>query len=180
MGIKLGDEKRDCIPNLRFADDVLVMAATLNQLEKMIADFQKSTETQGLEIHPSKTPILKNPENKQAERNRDRRDACRDTSSREKVKLLEQMITSVDQETTEVQHRIRCAWSAFATLTSQSYLPRHRSHQFDAVVTPKVTYGAGTCATTKEHEKMLRTTQRKMLRLIIGTKRNYKKKKERG
>ena len=30
------------------------------------------------------------------------------------VKYLEQMITFVDQETTEVQHRIRCAWSAFA------------------------------------------------------------------
>ena len=29
LGIKLGDEKRDCISNLRFADDVLMMANPL-------------------------------------------------------------------------------------------------------------------------------------------------------
>ena len=64
------------------------------------------------------------------------------------VKYLEQMITFVDQETTEVQQRIRCAWSAFAKhreeLTSQSYLLRLWLHQFDAVVTPTITYDAGT------------------------------------
>ena len=34
MGIKLGDEKRDCISNLRFADDVLMMANSVKQLKK--------------------------------------------------------------------------------------------------------------------------------------------------
>ena len=73
-----------------------------------------------------------------------------------------------------MQHRIRCAWSTFTKLRqelpSQSYRLQHRLHLFDAVVTPTITFGAGT------HEKMLRTTQRRMLRLIIQTKRNYKKK----
>ena len=55
-----------------------------------------------------------------------------------KVKHLGQMITFVDQETTEVQ-------------TTQLYLLRHRLHLFDAVVTPTLTYGAGTWATVKEH-----------------------------
>ena len=54
-----------------------------------------------------------------------------------KLKYLAQMITFVDQETTEVQHRIRCAWSAFTKhrqeLTSQSHRLQHRLHQFDAV-----------------------------------------------
>ena len=82
--------------------------------------------------------------------------------------LLKQKTTFVDQETTEVQHRIRCAWSAFTKhrqkLTSRSYRLQHRLHLFDAVVTPSITYGAGSGATAKEHEKMLRTTQRRMLR----------------
>ena len=38
-------------------------------------------------------------------------------------------------------------------------------------------YGAGTWTTTEEHEKMLRTTQRRMLRLIIQTRRKYKNNK---
>ena len=63
------------------------------------------------------------------------------------VKCSGQMTTFVDQETTWAQHRIRCAWSAFAkrrqALTSQSYLQRHRLHLFDAVVTPAISYSQG-------------------------------------
>ena len=66
-------------------------------------------------------------------------------------------MTFVEQETTEVRHRIRCTWSAFAKHrqepTVQSYLLGHRLHLFHAVVTPTITYGAGTWATTEEHEK---------------------------
>ena len=36
-------------------------------------------------------------------------------------------------------------------------------------------YAAGTWAPNKEHERMTQSTQRKMLRLIIQTKRKYKK-----
>ena len=86
-----------------------------------------------------------------------------------KLSYLGQIITFVDQETTAAQHRIPCAWSAFARhrqLTSQSHLLRHQIHPFDTVVTPTIMFGAGTRTTTKEHGKMLRTTQRRMLRVI--------------
>ena len=68
-------------------------------------------------------------------------------SPEERVLYLEQMMTFVDLETTEVRHRIRCAWSAFAKHrqepTVQSYLLGHQLHLFDAVVTPTVTCRAG-------------------------------------
>ena len=55
----------------------------------------------------------------------------------------------------EIQHRIRCAWSALARhrqeLTSNSHLLRHRLRLFDSVVTPTLMFRAGTCATRKEH-----------------------------
>ena len=60
-------------------------------------------------------------------------------------------------------------------LTSKNYMLKHRPRLFDATVSPTVCYAAGTRAPTKEHEKMIQTTQRKMLRLIIQTKRRYKK-----
>ena len=43
FGIKLrgDDEKSDCISNLRFADDVLMMANSSKQLKRMIADCKK-------------------------------------------------------------------------------------------------------------------------------------------
>ena len=52
---------------------------------------------------------------------------------------------------------------------------RHRLRLFDAVVSPTMNYAAGTWTLTKDHERMIQSTQRKMLRLIIQTKRRYKK-----
>ena len=52
---------------------------------------------------------------------------------------------------------------------------KHRIQLFDATVSPPVCYAAGTWAPNKEHERMIQSTQRKMLRLIIQTKRKYKK-----
>ena len=60
-------------------------------------------------------------------------------------------------------------------MTSKHYVLKHRLRLFDAAVSPTVCYAAGTWAPNKEHEGMIQSTQRKMLRLIIQTKRKYKK-----
>ena len=60
MGICLGDCETDCFTDLRFADDVLLFATSLEQLQKMLCDFNRSTEKVGLKIHPGKTKILGN------------------------------------------------------------------------------------------------------------------------
>ena len=46
---------------------------------------------------------------------------------------------------------------------------------FDAAITPTICFASGTWAPTKEHERMIQSAQRKMLRLIKQTKRRYKK-----
>ena len=51
----------------------------------------------------------------------------------------------------------------------------HRLRLFDATVSPTKSYAAGTWTPSKEHERMIQSTQRKMLRLIIQTKRKYTK-----
>ena len=51
---------------------------------------------------------------------------------------------------------------------------KHRLRLFDATVSPTVCYAAGTWAPNKEHERMIQSPQRKMLRLIMKTKRKYK------
>ena len=60
MGIYLNDNDKDCLTNLRFADDVLLFASSEEQLQKMSCEFKKSTEQVGLRTHPEKTPILSN------------------------------------------------------------------------------------------------------------------------
>ena len=97
----------------------------------------------------------------------------------ESVRYLGQLITFQHQETTEIKKRIRTAWATFhkyrQELTSNNYLLNHRLRLFDAAITPTICYASGTLAPTQEHERMLQSAQRNMLRLIIQTKRRYKK-----
>ena len=92
----------------------------------------------------------------------------------ESVKHKGQRISFDQQETTEIKSRIRAAWATFhkyrQELTSKNYMLKH-----DATISPTVCYAAGTWASNKEHERMIQSMQRKMLRLIIQTKRKYKK-----
>ena len=60
MGIFLSDQDRDCLTNLRFADDVMLFATSKEQLRNMMYEFKKATEKVGLRIHPDKTKILSN------------------------------------------------------------------------------------------------------------------------
>ena len=100
-------------------------------------------------------------------------------SKNESVKYLGQRISFHQQETLEIKSRIRAAWATFhkyrQELTSKNYMLKHRLRLFDATVSPTICYAAGTWTPNKDHERMIQSTQRKMLRLIIQTKEQYKK-----
>ena len=96
-----------------------------------------------------------------------------------KAKYLGQTITFAQRETVEREEsRVRNTWASFAAhrqeLTSKSYQLQHRLQLFNAVITPSMSYGTGTWTLTTEHEKMIRSNQRKKLRLNIQTERTYK------
>ena len=75
------------------------------------------------------------------------------------------MILFQQQESTEIRNRIRAAWATFSKyrqeLTSKNYLFEHRLRLFDPVITPTICYASGTWTPTKEHERMIQSTQRK-------------------
>ena len=72
MGIYPSNHDRDCLTNLRFADDVMPFATSKEEIRKMMCDFKKATEKVGLRIHPDKTKILSN----QSTINSDTKKAC--------------------------------------------------------------------------------------------------------
>ena len=182
MGIYLSDHDHDCLTNLRFAEDVLLFVSSKEQLQKMLCDLKKSTEKVGLRIHPEKTKIISNQSslNSDTKKGMDVDDKKIEILTRgESVRCLGQMITFQQQETTEIKNRIRAAWATFRKyrqeLTSKNYMLRHRLRLFDAAITPTICDASGTWAPTKEHERMILSTQCKMLQLIIQTKSRYKK-----
>ena len=182
MGIYLSDHDCDCLTNLRFADDVMLFATFKEQIRKMMCDFKKATEKVGLRIHPNKTKILSN----QSSINSDTKKhievgemSIEILTRNESVKYLGQRISLYQQETIEIKSWIRAAWATFhkyrQELTSKKNMRKHCLRLFDATVSPTICYAAGTWAPNREHEIMIQSTQRKMLRLIIQTKRTYKK-----
>ena len=66
IGIRLSDQKEDCLMNLTFEDDVLLFFTSLEKLREMVSEFKTSTEAVGLGIHPDKTKILSNQDNVKA------------------------------------------------------------------------------------------------------------------
>ena len=178
MGICLGDNDHDCLTKKKLADDVLLFASSKEQLQNMLCDFKRSTEKVGLRIHPGKTKILSN-QSSNIRKDIEIEDIKVEILTREEsTKYLGQMTTFQQQETTEIRNRIR-AWATFLKyrqeLTSRNNMLRHRLRLFDAVVSLTMNYASGTWTLTKEHERMIQSTHRKMLRFIIQTKRRYKK-----
>ena len=47
MGICVGDNDHDCLTNMRFAHDVILIAFSKEQLQNMLCDFKRSTEKVG-------------------------------------------------------------------------------------------------------------------------------------
>ena len=99
---------------------------------------------------------------------------------KECAKYLGQTTTFQQQETTEIRSRIRAACASFyrdkLELTSESYLLQHRLRLLNMMITPTLSYAAGTWTLPKEHQRMIRSTRRKMIPLIVQTKRKYRMK----
>ena len=116
MGIYLSDQDRDCLTNLRFADDVMLFATSKEQIQKMMNEFKKATEKVGLRIHPDKTKILSNQStiNSNTKRHIEVGEMSIEILSKnESVKYLGQRISFHQQETLEIKSRIRAAWATF-------------------------------------------------------------------
>ena len=181
-GIRLSDATEDCLTNLRFADDVLLFSTSLKKLREMLCDFKTSTERVGLGIHPDKTKILSNQDKVKEKEITVDNIQIEILKKSDSARYLGQKITFQDQETEEIKNRLKAAWAAFhkyrQELTSRDYRLCHRLRLFNMVITPTMTYASGTWTLTQKHEQMIRKAQRKMLRLIIQTKRKYKKKEK--
>ena len=57
FGIDVSASDGERLTNLRFADDVLLVAQSLSELKQMISDMRQAAQKRGLELHPDKTKI---------------------------------------------------------------------------------------------------------------------------
>ena len=147
----------------------------MKQVTDMLALLKAETGKCGLELHPEKTKIISSTNRQNRPRNKyirveDMRIEILPRTS--EIKYLGRQITFEGAQRAELKNRVRGAWAKFMEhkdeLTRKKYALSDRLRLFDAVVTPAVLYGAETWTLTKEMERALRTTQRRMLRAIFG------------
>ena len=172
-GISFGDGDANRICNLRFADDIILIASSSRQLKRMLLDLSTACSVVGLRLHAGKTKILCNsiaratghPQHMQLHDSRVEVLPLEDGTM-----YLGRLLSFHDYHDVELRHRLKRAWAKFHSLReelcSRSYSLKHRLHLLESVVTPTVLYSAGSWTMRTAREKMLRKTQRQMLRAM--------------
>ena len=136
------ERPRTRLPNLRFADDVMLFATSKEQMRNMMYEFKKATEKVGLKIHPDKTKILSNQSTMNSNTKRHIKVgemSIEILAKSESMKYLGQRISFHQQETLETKSRIRAAWATFhkyrqalttKKILAQSSIVPFRCHSF--------------------------------------------------
>ena len=170
------DDPLDPLTNLRFADDILLVAASRGDIKKMIADLSNEASKYGLKVHMGKTKVLTN-----TALPRPTSIKCADNlvgvlAPEESERYLGRKLSISDYHTTEMKNRLASGWAAFfkfkVPLCNRKLCFKDRIKLFDSVVTPCVLYGCGAWTLTVADEQKLTTTRRRMIRWMVCTPRD--------
>ncbi|XP_052737833.1 putative uncharacterized transposon-derived protein F52C9.6 isoform X1 [Bicyclus anynana] len=165
LGININGEY---ITQLRFADDVVIMAQTLDDLSTMLNDLSSVSQQVGLKMNMGKTKIM-----------------CNAHVSLHPVIVENAALEIVDEYIylghmiqlgrsnfeKEVNRRIQLGWAAFGKLRDifSSEIPQClKTKVFEQCVLPVMTYGSETWSLTMGLIRRLRVTQRAMERAMLG------------
>jgi hypothetical protein len=173
-GIQIRSRK---LTNLRFADDLLLCASSFRAARAMLIDLMEDAAKYGLEVHESKTKFLWNGHGERV--------AAKETSVQCRpfeildeggsTMYLGRLFSFFKTHDVELKNRINKCWAKFAMfrseLTSRSLDLERRLKLFKAVVQPTLLYGCSCWTLTREKEQLIRTTQRRMMRQIVGSRR---------
>ncbi len=170
--VRIGGD--DLLQNLRFADDLLLIASSRAQVVSMLEDLMRKAAGVGLEVHMGKTKILSNgigPLTRSTDVTL-MQGKVQVLSPTESTMHLGRALNLRSTHDAEINHRIRRGWAKFGMfekeLTDKHYSFLHRVRLFNAVVTPSVLYCCCSWVMTASREQRLRGAQRKMLRTMLG------------
>ena len=145
----------------------------------MISDVAQESAKIGLELHPDKTKTLHNgigygSRVTKADCNGMKIEVLSPGSH---TMYLGIALRMGDKRGEEVRNRTTKAWAKSSIYREQLVdreIPiKHWIQLFDAIVTPTVLCGSRCWVMTADRQHKLRTVQRRMLRMILGTKRKY-------
>ena len=169
------DDPKDPLTNLRFADDVILVATSRSDVSKMIADLSREAGRYGLNLHMGKTKILTNSCTRRPKSIKCLGQDIQVVSATDAEKYLGRKLSLDRYHDTELANRVASGWACFfkykCTLCNRRLSLRYRMKLFDACVTPCVLYACGTWTMTAQRDHLLTKTRRRMLRWMMHTTR---------
>ena len=177
-GVELEPTYGAPLTNLRFADDILLIARTLPQIKQMLADVAQECKKVGLKLHPDKTKILHNGRGYGSKvTNVKINDMVVEVLGVDATTMyLGRSLSLTSTHEAELENRIKKAWSKFGIyreeLTQKAIPLRLRLKLFHAVVTPTLLYGCSAWVLKAEQEQRIRRIQMRMMRMIMGRSRH--------
>ena len=160
------------LTNLRFADDVVLVAQSRGDIKKMLGHFALASRRYGLNIHFGKTKVMTwDVLVKGSRRVNVRGVGVAILKQTESEKYLGRKFCFESSCEVELSNRIAASWAAFhrhkGELCSKHYSVYDRLRLFNAVVTPVLLYGSSAWTLTKSMEQSLKVVWRKMLRYVF-------------
>ena len=141
----------------------------------MLEDLASESAKHGLHLHPDKSKVLTNSSRATSETLKVLHMQIAVLDPRASLKYLGRKLCMVGLHDEELNNRISAAWATFTRhrdeLTNKKYPLRCRLRLFEATVGATALYGCEAWTLKLEQQRRLRTTQRKMMRAILGMKR---------
>ncbi|KAI8522203.1 hypothetical protein Bbelb_019570 [Branchiostoma belcheri] len=156
------------LSHLLFADDIILVATSPQELEEMLQDIHNASKPVGLNMHLGKTKLMFN-------KHADKAPVLVNGVEIEVVDsyiYLGKKITHDGSILPEIKRRITLGWAAFGRvdniMRSKKASVRLKRNVFNQYILPVMTYGSETWALTSTQMEMLRVAQRKMERIMLG------------
>ena len=159
--------------NTRYADDILLYATSLKELEEILEMFDDELSSVGLELHEGKPSIITSDSSNSISFVGMSSKLFEMLGPQKSHKYLgKYVIADSFRNQIKLQHRIQIAWHAFHKhrrwLLNRNVPVQLRLRLFSCVVSPSVMFISSVLALTQTQLHRLGTVQRRMLRNIIG------------
>ena len=158
-GIKIDGEY---LSYLIFADDIVLIAKSTSELQKMVQDIHETSKAVGLNMHLGKTKVMCNP----AVNKTDINIKGRKINEVDNYIYLGQMVTNNHDQEQELRHRRGLGWTTLGKLDSMiqnKRIPlRLKTKVHNECILPVITYGSETWSLSKTQLQKMVTTQCKM------------------
>ena len=168
------------LKELLFADDLVLMADSEEELQEKWLRWQVGMERKGLKVNTGKTEVMVSSKAETRTTVKDKNDDKLNQVDR--FKYLGVTVSKEGGFEQAVRARITAAWNKWRECSGVIYdkkIPRKLKVKiYTTVIRPVLLYGAEVWTTRKKEEKLMETTEMRMLRRIKGVTLRDKQKSD--